>query len=116
MTDFLVINKPKSKSEIRRHLKKQTLSFLARGGEVEIVPKGSSAHDIGEEPAWLKNRVFVDPATKRTPIPEVIKAMEERRLSMKNNKSIKKSYNTKSKQKIIYNDFGEPLRKIWIDE
>ena len=116
MTDSLVINRPKSKSEIRRHLKKQTSSFLARGGEVEIIPKGSSAHDIGEEPAWLKNRVFVDPATKRTPIPEVIKAMEERRLSMKKSKSEKKSCNTKSKQKIIYDDFGEPLRRIWIDE
>ena len=116
MTDSLVINRPKSKSEIRRHLKKLTSSFLARGGEVEIIPKGSSAHDIGEEPAWLKNRVFVDPATKRTPIPEVIKAMEERRLSMKKSKSGKKSSNTKSKQKIIYDDFGEPLRRIWIDE
>ena len=116
MTDFLVINRPKSKSEIRRHLKKQTLNFIARGGEVEIIPRGSSAHDIGEEPAWLKNRVFVDPATKRTPIPEIIKAMEERRLLMKKNKSEKKFCNTRSKQKIIYDDFGVPLRKIWIDE
>ena len=58
MTDFLVINKPKTKSEIRRHLKKQTLNFLAGGGEVEIIPKGSSAHDIGEEPPWLKNMYF----------------------------------------------------------
>ena len=116
MTDFSVINRPKSKSEIRRNLQKQTSNFIANGGEVKVIPRGSSANDVGEEPAWLKNRVSVDPATKRTPIPEVIKAMEERRLSMKKNRLEKKSYKTKSRQKIIYDDFGEPLRKVWIDD
>ena len=43
MTDFLAINRSKSKSEIRRHLKKQTLNFIAGGGENSIVVSYASS-------------------------------------------------------------------------
>ena len=90
--------------------------FLDKGGQVTTIPRGQSAHENGEDPVWLQKRLFVDPASKRTPVPEIVKAMEERRLSMKKKKPIKHRKRTHAKQKTIYDDFGEPLRKIWIDE
>tara|TARA_B100000579_G_C22297247_1_gene605480 strand:- start:84 stop:365 length:282 start_codon:yes stop_codon:yes gene_type:complete len=90
--------------------------YLAKGGQVTMIPRGQSAHKNGEEPSWIQNRIFVDPASKRTPIPEIVKAMEERRLRIKKKKSPKHRKKSHAKQKIIYDDFGEPLRKVWIDE
>jgi len=51
---------------------------------------------------------------ERTPVSDVLRAIDERKEARK--KPQKKAPVKKSpRQKIIYDDFGEPLRVIWED-
>ena len=111
------MKKPVSKSDIRAELERQTERFLKRGGEVENVPRGLSGKDPGEAPMFLNRRLFVEPRTSRTLVPEVVAAIEARRQErFKRKPDRKRSRLPKPRRKIIYDDFGEPLRKVWVDE
>jgi SutA RNAP-binding domain len=111
------VKKPVSKSDIRAELERQTERFLKRGGEVENVPRGLSGKDPGEAPMFLNRRLFVEPRTSRTLVPEVVAAIEARRQErFKRKPDRKRSRLPKPRRKIIYDDFGEPLRKVWVDE
>lgn len=111
------MKKPVSKSDIRAELERQTERFLKRGGEVENVPRGLSGKDPGEAPMFLNRRLFVEPRTSRTLVPEVVAAIEARRQErFKRKPERKRSRLPKPRRKIIYDDFGEPLRKVWVDE
>ena len=111
------MKKPVSKSDIRDELQQETERFLQQGGQVESIPRGISGKDPGDAPMFLNRRLFVEPRTKRTPVPEVVAAIEARRKE----KFMRKPQRERSRlpqprRKIIYDDFGEPLRKIWVDE
>ncbi len=118
MADRPLVKKPVSKSDIRAELERETERFLKRGGRVERVPQGTSGKDPGEPPLFLNRRLFVEPRTQRTLVPEVIAAIEERRRQqrLKRKPTRKRSRLPKPRRKIIYDDFGEPLRKVWVDE
>jgi len=91
--------------------------FLNRGGEVERVPTGVSGKDPGDPPLFLNRRLFVEPPLPRTPIPEVVAAIEARRRVKPGRRPVrKKSRLPQPRRKIIYDDFGEPLRRVWIEE
>ena len=91
--------------------------FLHRGGEVEKVPRGHSAlGPMGASPL-LSNRLFSEPRTSRTLVPEVVAAIEgRRRANLKRKPQPRRSRLPKPRRKIIYDDFGEPLRSVWVDE
>lgn len=111
------MKKPVSKSQIRAELERQTERFLKRGGEVENVPRGLSGKDPGEAPMFLNRRLFVEPKTSRTLVPEVVAAIEARRQErFKRKPERKRSRLPQPRRKIIYDDFGEPLRKVWVDD
>ena len=91
--------------------------FLSRGGKVEEVPQGRSGKDASEPPLFLSRRLFLEPKTSRTHVPEVVAAIEERRKAMlKRSPTPKRSRLPKPRKKVIYDDFGEPLRKVWVDD
>jgi hypothetical protein len=91
--------------------------FLNGGGEVESVPTGVSGKDPGDPPMFLNRRLFVEPRLPRTPIPEVVAAIEaRRRVKPRRGPVRKKSRLPQPRRKVIYDDFGEPLRKVWVDE
>ena len=111
------MKKPVSKADERAKLKREMERFLNRGGEVESVPRGVSGKDPGDPPLFLNRRLFVEPPLPRTPIPEVVAAIEARRqLKPRRGPVRKQSRLPQPRRKIIYDDFGEPLRKVWVDE
>lgn len=111
------LKKPVSKADERARLQREMERFLNRGGEVERVPTGVSGKDPGDPPLFLNRRLFVEPPLPRTPIPEVVAAIEARRRVKPGRRPVrKKSRLPQPRRKIIYDDFGEPLRRVWIEE
>lgn len=110
------MKKPTSKEDIRDALREETERFLRKGGEVEQVPTGQSGRDAADPPLYLNRRLFIEPKTSRTLVPEVVAAIEARRNQKKPRKSARKGRPTQPRRKIIYDDFGEPLRKVWVDD
>jgi hypothetical protein len=111
------VKKPVNKDELRAELERETERFLNRGGEVESVPQGCSGQGDSASPRYPTRRLFLEPPTPRTFVPEVVAAIEERRKTMlKRTPKRKRSRLPQPRRKTIYDDFGEPLRKVWIDE
>ncbi|WOJ95662.1 hypothetical protein R0137_10400 [Congregibacter brevis] len=120
MTDKDKHSKPKlgvkSKAAIRRELEQATKKFLQVGGEVDNVPRGATAWEPGTRPPPSRP-LFTEPPSERTPVPEVVATIEARRESLKTSrKPASKSGRKRSRKQLIYDDFGEPLRHIWVDE
>lgn len=106
-----------TKAEIRAHLEKETTQFLDEGGRVDEIPRGLSGREDGQSMMPPSRSLFIEPSIERTPIPEVVAAIESRRRSMlKRAAPPKRKRLTKRRRKTIYDDFGEPLRRVWVDE
>lgn len=106
-----------SKADLRRDLLSETERFLRKGGEVTQVPQGLSGKNPGDPPILANRRLFIEPKTQRTLVPEVIAAIEQRRKQRPVRKATRKrSRLPKPRRKIIYDDFGEPLRKVWVED
>lgn len=105
-----------TKSDIRLEINQQIADYLEQGGAVLKVKRGISGRENPNGPLKPDNSVFSQPKSERTYVPEVIAAMEKRRLD--NQASGKKTTKPKSRprKKIIYDDFGEPLRWEWVEE
>jgi len=111
------VKKPVTKAELRAELERETEHFLEQGGQVQAIPNGISGKDPTEPPLFLNRRLFTEPRVERTPIPEVIAAIEARRRDQfKRKPQIKRTRLPQPRRKIIYDDFGEPLRKVWVDD
>jgi len=53
---------------------------------------------------------------ERTPVPDVLRAIDERRdARRKPQKKTTAKRSSGPKKKVIYDDFGEPLRVVWED-
>lgn len=105
-----------TKAEIRRQLDQQVDQYLKHGGEVKQVQRGESGLDNGRYDE--RTLAFEKPREERTPVDEVLQAIDKRRQEQKAPKKPAGS-RTRSKRprkKIIYDDFGEPLRVVWVDE
>jgi len=111
------LKKPVSKDDIRNELQQEIDDFLQQGGHVQNIPQGISGKDPGDAPLFLNRRLFIEPKGKRTLVPEVVAAIEARRQEKNQRKPRRKqSRLPRPRRKIIYDDFGEPLRKVWVDE
>ena len=115
--DQPVLKKPVSKADLRNELQEETESFLRQGGSVENIPQGISGKDPGDAPLFLNRRLFIEPKGTRTLVPEVVAAIEARRKDKNKRKPQRKmSRLPRPRRKTIYDDFGEPLRRVWVDE
>jgi hypothetical protein len=111
------LKKVVSKADIRASLEQEMQRFLDKGGEVNKVPQGVSGNQPGDPPAFLNRRLFVEPKTERTLVPEVVAAIEARRKERVTRKPAhKRNRPQRPRKRIIYDDFGEPLRKVWVEE
>lgn len=110
------MKKPVSKADIRDELLEEMEQFLKKGGSVDEIPQGISGNTPGEPPAFVSQRLFIEPKTTRTLVPEVVAAIESRRREKYRPKSKAKSRLPRPRRKIIYDDFGEPLRKVWTED
>ena len=102
-----------SKQSLRRELRRKTEEFLSRGGEI----KQHNAGETGEPADRPRARsVFVSaqPRQTRTYVNHAVNALDNRKKS-KTAEPVKKP-SKRPKKKIIYDDFGEPLREVWSQE
>ncbi|MEE8056907.1 MAG: hypothetical protein V3T17_03595 [Pseudomonadales bacterium] len=105
------MKRPITKAHIRREMEQQITNFLNQGGEVVEVERGISGRTTNS-PFKPDNTAFQQPKVGRTYIPEVVAAIDSRR----NQKPVKpKPAKRKPYKKIIYDDFGEPLRWEWVE-
>ena len=108
----MTVKKPPTKSELREQLRKEMRSYLEKGGKVEKIPGGvSGRHDN----APLKTVLFDGPKEPepRTYVTNVIAEIDARRRPIKVPATKKRP---RGHYKTIFDDFGEPIRKIWVEE
>ena len=106
-----------TKADVRADLEREIEQFLDRGGEVKNIPTGLSGNDPLNASAYHSGRLFLEPRTDRTLVPEVIAAIEARRKAqLKRTPQKKPSRLPQRRRKTIFDDFGEPLRTVWVDE
>lgn len=107
---------PVSKAAMRRELEQAMEQFLHKGGEVSNVPVGVSAWEPGTRPPPSRP-LFAQPPDGRTPVPEVVATIEARREAMKERRKPPSGrQRSRRRKQVIYDDFGEPLRHIWIED
>ncbi|MBM97372.1 MAG: hypothetical protein CMI09_16155 [Oceanospirillaceae bacterium] len=108
------MRRPPSKDEVREQLNQEIEAFLQRGGEVHQVAHGETGLTDGRYDE--RAMAFQRQQQERTPVPEVVRAIEERREASKKHRKPSLSSHPRNRQprkKIIYDDFGEPLRIVW---
>lgn len=114
---YSTVKKTLSKADIRALMEQEVNDFMSSGGEVKEIPRGISGQDAAAPATPHTRSLFLEPSAKRTHVPEVIAAIEARRK--------KKPVHTpnpgprkqaRRKRKTIYDDFGEPVRKVWVEE
>jgi len=107
------VNKRPTKSDIRKELDSQVRDFLEHGGALEQVERGVSGRFDKNGPIKSTSMAFDEPKEGRTLVTDVIANIEAR----KHPEPVKKkSKSTRQKKKMIYDDFGEPLRWEWVEE
>jgi len=94
----------------------QTRRFLHCGGRVQRVPTGISSRENSDVPARPYRPMFPRPARPRTPLDDVVAALEQRKLEQRLQRKSRSRARVarKPRRKIIYDDFGEPVREIWV--
>lgn len=106
--------KPPSKSDLREHLNADVESFLRSGGEISAVAQGETALERHKGP--LQAPLFNEPRVSRTPVDDVVAALKARKEAKHSRSKTSAVRRQRSKKKVIYDDFGEPLRTIWSDD
>jgi hypothetical protein len=107
------MKKPVSKEDLRAELEDAMGRFLEEGGRIEQVPQGVSGREGDAPPKPGTRDLFIEPKATRTQIPEVIAALDARRRPPK--RQPRRSQRG-PRRKLIYDDFGEPLRHVWVED
>ncbi len=102
-----------TKADIRIDIDKQIAEYLNRGGEVVEVERGISGRLNADAALNPNSTTFQQPKVDRTYVPEVIAAIDSRRNPKP---TTTKTSKRKPRKKMIYDDFGEPLRWEWVEE
>lgn len=107
------MNKRPTKAELRHELESQVREFLDQGGNLEQVDRGVSGRFDQSGPIKSNAIVFDEPKEGRTLLNDVVATIEAR----KHPEPVKKPPRRSApKKKMIYDDFGEPLRWEWVNE
>lgn len=104
------MKRPPSKQQLRAEMQQQIQQYLREGGVVRDVPRGQSGFQnnanlfaqLGDNP----------PRQERTPLDNVVKALDARKKQPHSNVRTHK----RARKKLITDDFGEPLRWVWVEE
>ena len=102
-----------SKKTLRKELQSKTKEFLSKGGKIQHCDRGETGEPAGQP---RSRSVFVSPSSvkTRTYLNDVVSKLDSRK--KKNKQPLKPKQPTpKPKKKIVYDDFGEPVREVWID-
>lgn len=106
----------KTKAQARRELEQQMLEFLHSGGEVENFKMGDSGREVTTSPPIPVS--FEGPKVERTPVADVVSAIEARRGNSRGNKGkpSTQARPRKPRKTLILDDFGQPLRWHWVED
>lgn len=100
---------PVSKADLRRELDRQMRTFLNKGGEVHEIPRGVSGRDPADGPLPPTPLIAGEGREDRTYLVDVIAGIEARRKPV----APATQRPRRPRKKLIYDDFGEPLRWMW---
>ncbi|MEY4590640.1 MAG: hypothetical protein RL497_2716 [Pseudomonadota bacterium] len=98
----------KTKAQIRAELARDIAQYLTQGGEVMDVPRGISGFRDNTNPYHFQSEMA--PKQERTPLDEVVRTLEARKRSKQS------VFKPRPKKKLITDDFGEPLRWVWVQD
>jgi hypothetical protein len=103
-----MIQKLKTKQDIRKEMEEEVNKYLNQGGTIQQVAQGISGR---EDNANLNQAIPLTQGEKqtRTLLNDTVKAIDER----KQKKKPAPPESHTPKKRIIYDDFGEPIREIW---
>ena len=104
------MNKRPTKREIRQQMNNEVDQYLNKGGEVREFQRGESGLINGKIDD--RSSGFEQGRQKRTPLLEELKAVDERK---KADSPPSPAKSNRPRKKIIYDDFGEPVREVWIE-
>lgn len=107
-----MFNKKPTKTELRHQLQAEVSQFLQSGGSIKQVEMGATGLVDGKYSS-LKGS-FSKPSQPRTPVHGLLAAIDSRRSA--NKVSARKTGRTHATKKVIYDDFGEPVRTVWVEE
>jgi hypothetical protein len=103
--------KPKTtKKDTRKELESLVDQFIKAKGEIQQIDMGESGLVDGKYNT--SHMGFNEPKQERTPLNHVVAALQQK----KNSKSSSPApipTKKRPKKKIIYDDFGAPLRWVW---
>ncbi|MBL7251524.1 hypothetical protein ACLD02_05820 [Alloalcanivorax sp. C16-2] len=100
-----------SKEQQRQRLRRDMERFLSRGGRIEEVPSGTSG-DNPDQPRQRRAFPFAQtPRATRTDLSQLAAAIDARKKHGKR----RPSRQAGPRRRLIYDDFGEPLRWVWDD-
>ena len=102
-----------SKKSLRKELRKKIEEFLDNGGQIKKYDHGETG-DPADKPR--AQSVFISPSSikTRTYVNQEIASLDSRK--QKSRTPVPKKTITRPKKKIIYDDFGEPIREVWVDD
>ena len=101
-----------TKDDVRRELNKQIADYLTSGQQIAEIPKGIS----GRDPLRALPTPIISQSGKqtRTSLHEVAKTIEDRKKNKEPANASLVAHNARLKRRetILYDDFGEPLRRL----
>jgi len=103
-----------SKKSIREDILAKTQEYLSNGGSIEKISLGESGQNTNEPRV---RRVFEieESSESKTFLTDVVAAFDARKVKTTKTKPLTQN-NSRRYKKLIYDDFGEPLREVWVDE
>ncbi len=101
----------KTKAQIRAEIDEQINAFIQQGGAVNAIPQGISGHVGNSNPfgTMVRNGEPQD----RTPLVEIVKQIDARK-SPQPKAPLKTT--RRPRRKLITDDFGEPVRWVWVED
>ena len=105
-----MVERLKTKQDIRSEIEAAIARYVNTGGEIEEIQQGVSGR---YDNVNLSQAIPLSQGQQqtRTPVNDTIKAIDERRQQKK--QAATSPSQQRPKKRIIYDDFGEPIREIW---
>jgi len=100
---------PVSKAQLRRELDREFDKYLRQGGQVQEIPRGVSGRNPVDGPLPNAPNIGSGERGQREYLTDVIAGIEARRKPVAPPKHVPR----RPRKKIIYDDFGEPIRWVW---
>ncbi|MGH1432318.1 MAG: hypothetical protein ACRBB4_14510 [Neptuniibacter sp.] len=108
-----MFKKKATKSEIRNQLQAEVSMFLQNGGSIQQVEMGASGLVDGKYSS-LKSSFEKTAPQSRTPVHGLLATIDNRK--KRNQPTSAAKSKKRPTQKVIYDDFGEPVRTVWVEE